>query len=101
MGYYHRLATGHREAEGAPPAGALTAAWRCWTHRVRTVAKGVTITMVPGEPTLVLWRVQDLREALNATDDMGLRRPLASPRTVADKILRLLLPHLVDDESEA
>ena len=66
---------------------------------MRAVARGVTITMGRGEPTLVLWRVQDLRKALKAADDMGL--PLTSPRSVADRILRLLLPHLVDDEGEA
>ena len=55
--------------------------------------------MVGGEPTFVFSRVQDLREALGAADDMGL--PLTSPRSVADTILDLLLPRLADDDGEA
>ena len=65
---------------------------------VRAEQKGVTIAMIRGEPTLVFRRVQDLREALKAADDMGL--PFTSPRCVTDRILGLLLPHLVDDEGE-
>ena len=37
----------------------------------------VTITMVGGEPAPVFWRVQDLREALEAAYDI--RLPLTSP----------------------
>ena len=39
----------------------------------------VTIAMVDGEPTPVFWRVQDLREALEAAYDV--RLPLTSPRS--------------------
>ena len=55
--------------------------------------------MIGGEPTLAFWRVGDLPEALKAADDMGLA--LTCPRSVTERILRLLLPHLVNDESEA
>lgn len=61
--------------------------------------KGTTIMMIRGEPTLVFWRLQDFREALKAADDMGLA--LTCPCAVADRIVDLLLPHLVDDEGEA
>ena len=62
------------------------------------LTRGITISMVGGEPTLVFWRVRDLLEALKAADDMGLS--LTSPRSVADTILGLLLPRLADDGSE-
>ena len=55
--------------------------------------------MVGGEPTLVFWRVRDLREALKAADDTGLA--LTCPRSVTDRILSLLFPHLMDGEGEA
>lgn len=55
--------------------------------------------MVGGEPTLVFWRARDLREALQAADDMGLA--LTCPRSVTDRILGLLFPHLVGGEGEA
>ena len=51
--------------------------------------------MVGGEPTLVFWRVQDLREALEPGNHRGL--PLTHPRSVGNRILGLLLPHLADD----
>ena len=66
---------------------------------MRAEQKGLTITMVRGEPRLAFWRVEDLRDALKAASDVGL--PVTSPRSVADKILGLLLPHLVDEEGEA
>ena len=65
---------------------------------MRAGQKGVTFTMVRGEPSLVFWRVQDLRKALEAADDMGL--PLTCPRPVTDRVLGLLLPHLPDHEGE-
>ncbi len=55
--------------------------------------------MVGGEPMLVFWRVRDLREAMEAADDMGLA--LTCPRSVTDRILDLVLPHLVGGEGEA
>ena len=65
----------------------------------RTLAEclktAVTITMIRGEPTLVFWRVPDLREGLRAANDMGLA--LTCPRSVTDRIFGLL----VDDEREA
>ena len=54
--------------------------------------------MVGGEPMLVFWRVRDFREALKTADDMGLA--LTCPRTVTDRVLGLLLPHLSDDGGE-
>ena len=63
------------------------------------LTRTMTIAMVGGEPMLVFWRVRDLREALKATDDMGLA--LTCPRSVTDRILGLLLPHLVDGEGKA
>ena len=58
----------------------------------------VTITMVGGEPTPVFWRVQDLREALEAAYDI--RLPLTSPRSVADKLLGLLFTSVTEDEGD-
>jgi hypothetical protein len=59
----------------------------------------MTMAMVGGEPMLVFWCVRDLDEALEAADDMGLA--LTCPRSVTDRILGLVLPHLVDGEGEA
>ncbi len=59
----------------------------------------MTMSMVGGEPMLVFWRVRDLGEALEAADDMGLE--LTCPRSVTDRILGLVFPHLVDGEGEA
>jgi len=47
---------------------------------------------------LVFRRVRDLREALKAANDMGLT--LTCPRSVTDRVLGLLLPHLADDGGE-
>ncbi|MXX33723.1 MAG: hypothetical protein F4Z50_03065 [Gemmatimonadetes bacterium] len=58
----------------------------------------ITIAMVGGEPMLVFWHVRDLREALETADDMGLT--LTCPRSVTDRLLGLLLPHLADDGGE-
>ena len=63
------------------------------------LTRSMTMSMVGGEPMLVFWRVRDLREALEAADDMGLE--LTCPRSVTDRILGLVLPHLVDGEGEA
>ena len=57
----------------------------------------VTIAMVDGEPTPVFWRVQDLREALEAAYDV--RLPLTSPRS-ADKLLGLLSTSVTEDEGD-
>lgn len=57
--------------------------------------RGVTLTMVDGKPTLVVWCLKDLREGLKAAADTGL--PLTSPQHVADRVLGLLLPCLTDD----
>ena len=66
---------------------------------MRAEQKGMAITMARGELSLVFWRVQDLWDPLKAAEGMGL--PLTSPQSVADKILGLLLPHLVDVEGRA
>jgi len=68
------------------------------SEKPSALTRGITISMVGGEPTLVFWRVRDLLEALKAADDM--RLPLTSPRSVADTILGLLLPPLADDGNE-
>ena len=49
------------------------------------MVRGVTITMLDGEPTLVFWRVEDLLEGLDASRDMGL--PVTSTRKVGDEIV--------------
>jgi len=41
------------------------------------MVRGVTITMVAGEPTLVFWRIEDVGKGLDVSRDMGL--PLTSP----------------------
>lgn len=66
---------------------------------MRAVAKGATITMVRGEPTLVCWCGRDLREVLKAEDNTDLA--LTCPGSVADRIVGWVLPRLVDDEGEA
>ena len=68
------------------------------SERPSALTRRLTIAMVGGKPTLVFWRVRDLSEALKAADDMGL--PLTCPRSVADTILGLVLPHLADDGGE-
>jgi len=52
----------------------------------------------PRRSLLVFRRVRDLREALKAANDMGLT--LTCPRSVTDRVLGLLLPHLADDGGE-
>ena len=62
------------------------------------MVRGVTIAMDAEEPALVVWRVEDLREALEAADDMGL--PLTSPPDVADEIRVLVRRALADLDME-
>lgn len=58
--------------------------------------RGVSIKMVGREPTLVVWRVQGLREGLKAAADTGL--PRTNPQSVAVRVLGLLAPYLADNE---
>ena len=59
------------------------------------MARGVTIAMVAGEPTLVFWRVEDLGAALDASRNTGL--PLTSPQEVADEVLERFRRWLMED----
>ena len=63
------------------------------------MVKGVTITMVAGEPTLVFWRVEDYRAAMVASRETGL--PMTSPDWVADEILERLRRWLTDPDLQA
>jgi hypothetical protein len=85
LGYHHRLATADRGGSKG--------------HRARAVEKGTAITMVRGEPTRVFCSVQDLRKALKVADNIGLA--LMCLGSAADRIIGLLLLHIVDDEGEA
>lgn len=67
------------------------------------MVKGVTITMLAGEPTLVFWRVEDFRAALDASRDTGL--PITSPRSVAkeieERLRRAIREYRLEPEEEA
>lgn len=55
----------------------------------------VTLAIVQYEPTLVFWKIEDLREALAAAHDMGL--PLTSPPDVADEFIAAVRRFLLED----
>lgn len=59
------------------------------------MVRGVTITMLSGEPTLVFWRIEDVGEGLEVSRDMGL--PLTSPRKVAHEFLECIRMFLLED----
>lgn len=59
------------------------------------MVKGVTITMLSGEPTLVFWRIEDVGQALEVSRDMSL--PLTSPRKVANEFLECIRMFLLED----
>ena len=63
------------------------------------MVKGVTITMVAGEPTLVFWRIEDFLAALDARRDTGL--PMTSPRYIEDEIIKRFRRWLTDPDFEA
>lgn len=46
--------------------------------------ENVTLTMLDGEPTVVVWESTDVDEAMDAADDMGL--PLALRATLAAEL---------------
>lgn len=59
------------------------------------MVRGVTIMMLDGEPTLVFWRVEDFKEGVDASRDMGL--PVTSTKKVGDEIFRRLRRALMED----
>ena len=59
----------------------------------------VMIAIDGGEPILVFWRLEDLREALRVADDIGL--PLTSPPDVEEELLVLIRRALADLDLEA
>jgi len=66
-----------------------------FTDRERyAMVRGVTITMLSGEPTLVFWRIEDFKEAVDASRDMGL--PVTSTKKVGDEIFRRLKRALME-----
>ena len=63
------------------------------------MVKGLTITMVAGEPTLVFWRVEDCLTALKASRETGL--PITSPKKVTDEIYERFRRAVMDPDFEA
>lgn len=62
------------------------------------MVKGVMITMVAGELTLVFWRIDDYLAGLKVSWDTGL--PLTSPRKVWDEIYERFMNALTDPDFE-